>query len=326
MSYNYEWIGEIRNINDLIKIGERKITDKIRYNLNINKIKNLVEPLKELKKMVGLKEIKNIIFEELIYHLQELDDGNNEMHHTAIFGPPGVGKTKLAHIIAKIYNKLGFLKKDTVVSVKRDDFVAGYLGQTAIKTRKVLDKALGGVLLIDEAYSLGNSDKGGDSYSNEVIDLLTHYLEEHKHELVCVIAGYKDALENRFFAQNEGLSRRFTHRYYIEGYEPKELRLIFKKMVIKNKWTYDEFDIKNEWFVEHKDIFKNFGGDIETLFNCCKKVHSRRILSISDEIKLNKAKKYIILDDIKEGVKLMKKISKKDENEDDKLKMLNMYS
>ena len=154
-----------------------------------------------------------------------------------IKGPPGVGKTQISHIIAKIYKGLGFLKKDKVISVKRDDLIAGYLGQTAIKTKKKLEEALGGVLLIDEAYSLGD-DGDKDSFSKEAVDLLTSYLSEHGHEFICIVAGYKEALEKRFFSINEGLAIRYTIHYDIKPYSGEDLRKIFFKVINDGDWKF----------------------------------------------------------------------------------------
>lgn len=146
----YEWLGlDIKDIDDLIRIGKTYNPKKRkRYNLNLHSLNMLVEPLIELKNMIGMTDVKKIIFDQIIYYLQNLDDKNVDMLHTVIVGPPGVGKTQLTHIIAKIYNKLGFLKTDNVICAKRDDLIGQYVGQTAIKTRKVLDSALGGVLLL----------------------------------------------------------------------------------------------------------------------------------------------------------------------------------
>ena len=141
--YPFKWLGnDIKNIDDLINLGiDFDPGKRIRGNLNLFKLNKLVQPLQKLKNMVGLQEVKKVIFEEAIYFLQDLDEGNKEMLHTVIAGPPGVGKTQLAHIIADYYNALGFLKTNKVVSVKRNDLVAGYLGQSAIKTKKKLDES-----------------------------------------------------------------------------------------------------------------------------------------------------------------------------------------
>ena len=316
VDYPFEWLGnDIKNIDDLINLGSNfDPNKKIRGNLNLFKLNKLVQPLQKLKNMVGLQEVKKVIFEEAIYFLQDLDEGNKEMLHTVIAGPPGVGKTQLAHIIADYYNALGFLKTNKVVSVKRNDLVAGYLGQSAIKTKKKLDEALGGVLLIDEAYSLGDTAGGKDSYSKEVIDLLTSYLSEHAHEFVCVIAGYKDALEDRFFSQNQGLARRFSKRYTINGYSGDELFEIFKTCISKNNWkmtTNSNEIINKKLFTDNQEIFKNFGGDMETLFNCCKKVHSKRLLCIKTEKLLNQSKKNLNNEDVIQAIVLFKQITDK---------------
>lgn len=208
--------------------------------------------------------------------------------HTVLYGPPGTGKTEVAKILGNIFCNLGVLKSNTFKKVTRSDLVAGYLGQTAIKTREVIESAIGGVLFIDEAYALGNTEKR-DSFSKECIDTLCEALSDHKHELMVIIAGYEKELNDCFFSYNEGLSSRFTWRYKIDSYDAVELRKIFEKIVKDNKWTFQERDsVKDEWFKTKQPYFKYFGRDIEVFFTKTKIAHGRRAfyLSAKDRRKL----------------------------------------
>ena len=325
----FEWLGDnIKTIDDLITIGKSYDSRKRkRYNLNLKQLHKLVPPLEELKAMVGMADVKKIIFDQLIYYLQNLDDKNVDMLHTVITGPPGVGKTQLTHIIAKIYNRLGFLKTDKVVCAKRDDLIGEYIGQTAPKTRKVLERALGGVLLLDEIYSLApTSDR---DFAREAIDMINMYLSEHAHDLVCVVAGYKKPTYEKFFSQNEGLARRFTHHFEIKGYTHNELAQIFKKYLESQKWLLGaSLEEISEIIKGHMELFPNFGGDMATLFACCKKAHSRRLLCIPTEAELEATKKKIQKIDILEAVGIYKEIKDKHSltDEEDKTKYMHMYS
>ena len=326
----YEWLGlNIKTIDDLIELGKSYNSRKRkRHNLNLKLLNRLVEPLTELQNMIGMQDVKKIVFDQIIYYLQQLDDKNVDMLHTVIVGPPGVGKTQLTHILAKIYNRLGFLKTDKVICVKRDDLIGEYIGQTAPKTRKILDKALGGVLLLDEIYSLSPSSER--DFAKEAIDMINMYLSEHAHDLVCIVAGYKKPTYEKFFSQNEGLARRFTHHFEIKGYTAEELTLIFKKYLEEQKWqisTTASIEDITKIIKQNMDIFPNYGGDMTTLFACCKKTHSRRLLNIPTEEELENTKKKIMLPDIIDGIKLFKDIKEKHSNEEeDKSKYINMYS
>ncbi len=197
--------------------------------------------------------------------------------HTVLYGPPGTGKTEVAKILGNIFCHLGILKANTFKKVTRSDLIAGYLGQTAIKTREVIDSAIDGVLFIDEAYALGNTEKR-DSFSKECIDTLCEALSDHKHELMVIIAGYEKELTDCFFSYNEGLSSRFTWRYKIDNYSAVDLRKIFEKIVRDNRWSFKEVDsVKDAWFKDHYDYFKYFGRDIEVFFTKTKIAHSRRV-------------------------------------------------
>jgi len=154
-----------------------------------------------LDAMVGLKKFKEEILNQLLYFAQNLHVGkHSDFMHTVLCGPPGTGKTEVAMILGKMYSKLGILKNQVFKKVCRNDLVAGYLGQTALKTKKVIDECLGGCLFIDEAYALAN-DYNGDSYSKECIDVLCEALSAHKEDLMVIIAGYKDELEHTFSKQ-----------------------------------------------------------------------------------------------------------------------------
>lgn len=220
--------------------------------------------------------------------------------HTVLYGPPGTGKTEVAKILGNIFCNLGILTSNTFKKVTRSDLVAGYLGQTAIKTREVIESAIGGVLFIDEAYALGNTEKR-DSFSKECIDTLCEALSDHKHELMVIIAGYEKELNDCFFSYNEGLSSRFTWRYKIENYDSSELRKIFEKIVKDNGWTFkfDRDAVKDEWFKSRQQYFKYFGRDIEVFFTKTKIAHARRVfyLPVND-------RRSLIMDDLDAGFEL----------------------
>jgi SpoVK/Ycf46/Vps4 family AAA+-type ATPase len=309
----YEEISKpIKTLDDLIELGNSyTIETAEKYAINLKRLNKLVEPLTELK-----------IIDQIVYFLQAFEENNN-MLHTIIEGPPGVGKTMLGYILGKIYFNMGVLKgsqnainsltgkKDDFVFkiVKRKDLIGEYLGHTAVKTQKVIDECQGGVLFIDEAYSLGNLDKK-DTYSKECIDTINQNLSENKNNFMCIIAGYPEQLENCFFSYNEGLKRRFTFKYTIEKYNSKELCNIFKKMVYDSKWELDIDDKLLEEFI-NKNIkeFENFGGDMETLLFRTKITHSKRVFG-----KHPRDRKKINMDDINKAFVLFKSNKKKEVN------------
>ena len=200
------------------------------------------------------------------------DEG--DFKHTVIYGPPGTGKTEIAKIMGKIFSNVGLLSKDTFKKVTRSDLIAGYVGQTALKTRDVIKDSLGGVLFIDEAYSLGSKDV--DIFSKECIDTLCEALSSHKNDLMVIIAGYEKELEENFFSVNQGLNSRFIWRYNIEKYSAKELMEIFIKKVNDASWSFKTM-CNEKWFESKKEYFTNYGRDMENLFLSIKIVHSRRV-------------------------------------------------
>ena len=218
------------------------------------------------------------------------------MLHTVIAGPPGVGKTVFGKILAKIYLSLGITSRDTFKIVRRSDLVGEYLGQTAIKTQKAIDSALGGVLFIDEAYSLGCNDgrRKSDSFSKECIDTINQNLSEKKGQFICIIAGYPEELEQHFFSVNPGLKRRFSFHYHIEGYNWEELTQILCRKIESIGWRVDSSarswllgenkkggESKKGFLEKHENEFPHYGGDIETLLLNIKIVHGRRVFGLS---------------------------------------------
>jgi len=292
---------KIETLDDLIEIGGMyKKGEKKKYNIDMVSLNKLVEPLTDLKRMIGMPKLKKQILDQVIYFLQDFEEKNVHMMHTIIEGPPGSGKTEVAKIMARIYAKLGFLKKDKVFPVRRSDLIGQYLGQTAIKTQKAIDNAKGGVLLIDEAYSLGNPE-GRDSYSKECIDTINQNLSEGKADFICIIVGYKKALKESFFRYNPGLERRFPFRYTIDEYNHKDLMDIFRKLLVDFKWDLSVEEKKLDgFFEENRKVFEFNGGDLETLIQCSKISHSRRVFTLDDDVK-----KKLTLEDLEGGLKAM---------------------
>lgn len=308
---------EINNISDLLALIEKyKIEPTIKYNINMKALHNIKEPLEELNNMIGMKDIKINIVDQILYFVQELHKNNNvtcDFMHTVIYGPPGTGKTEIAKIMGKIYSKIGILKKGTFKKVTRSDLIAGYLGQTSIKTSDAIKDALGGVLFIDEAYALGNPEKR-DSFAKECIDTLCEALSDHKEDLMVIIAGYEKELKDCFFNYNQGLDSRFIWRFKIDDYSAEDLCNIFIKKVKDIGWTIDENSkISVDWFKKNKDYFKFYGRDIETILAKTKIAHSRRVFC-----KMEDMKKKITLKDLDKGFELYLK------NEDVKNRMNEM--
>jgi SpoVK/Ycf46/Vps4 family AAA+-type ATPase len=264
---------------------------------------NIKEPLTRLNNMVGMKELKKNIVDQLLYFSQSFHKSSNgngsdcgDFMHTVLYGPPGTGKTEVAKIMGSIFSNLGVLEKNSFLKVTRSDLIAGYLGQTALKTRDVVKDALGGVLFIDEAYALGNAEKR-DSFSKECIDTLCEALSENKDNLMVIIAGYEEELKECFFNYNQGLESRFTWRFKMDEYSAEDLHNIFVKKVANIGWSLSE-NISVNWFKDKMDYFKCFGRDIETLLAKTKIAHSRRMFGKPEE-----EKRKITLVDLENGLK-----------------------
>jgi adenylate kinase family enzyme len=303
---------EVNNIGDLLQLIELYPDDKeTKYNINMTTLHKIKAPLIDLNNMIGMKCLKENIVDQILFYIQNLHTNTNtststststDFMHTVIYGPPGTGKTEIAKIMGQIFAKIGILDKGTFKKVTRSDLVAGFLGQTAIKTKDVIKECLGGVLFIDEAYSLGSPEKR-DSFSKECIDTLCEALSDHKDNLMVIIAGYETELNECFFNNNQGLNSRFTWRFKTDNYSAEDLYHIFIKKVKNAGWeTIDNETINVKWFEKHKKSFKFYGRDIETLFAKVKIAHSRRVFCLDETIK-----KKISLKDMDKGLDMFLK-------------------
>jgi len=301
----------INTIADMIAIID-KYDVLLRYNIDVKLLSNIRKELVDLNGMIGMETLKQSVFNQLVYFIQGFhlgeeagDQMRGDFKHTVIYGPPGTGKTEVAKIIGRMYANLGVLKKGVFKKVTRNDLVAGYLGQTAIKTKNAITDCLGGVLFIDEAYSLSNSNDL-DSFSKECLDTLCESLSDHKADLMVIIAGYEEDLEQHFFTANRGLDSRFVWRFKIDSYTSVELAGIFQKKIRESGWkTESDTVIEPKWFEQHKETFRHFGRDMEMLFLYTKISHSRRVFGKPTEIHRTLTKP-----DIEKGYELFLKNAK----------------
>ena len=311
----------IDNLESLIEIGMTHIPYS---NINYEILWNILPELKELNNLIGMNQLKKSIFYQIIYYLQDLHkQSNDEYLHTVIFGPPGCGKTTVAKILGNIYRKMKILStnKDIFKIAKREDFVGEYLGHTATKTKRLLNSCRGGVLFIDEAYSLGPGQKDKDSFSKEAIDTLNVFLSEHKHEFCCILAGYEKEIKKCFFSVNPGLERRFQWIHRIEEYTSEDLAEMVLQKIKEINWhtTLTKKKLINI-IKENEDLFKNIGGDVENLISKSKMIHARRVFN------LDKKHRFMLnQDDILKGIEVMKDNKMKKEDNSTKNLLHHMY-
>jgi hypothetical protein len=293
-----------------------------KYNIDMEKIVNLIDPLTRLENTIGMSEIKTQILEMILYYIQGFERTTTDMLHTSIEGPPGVGKSKLGRILAHIYHALGVIPSKRFKRVRRTDLIGKYLGHTAHKTQEVIDEAEGGILFIDEAYSLGSGNEDKDSFAKECIDTINMNLTEKKKNLIVIVAGYTDQLDKSFFSMNEGLRRRFPFRFTIKGYDAQELTQIFYTKIKKLGWKLDK-EVSQEYletfFKTNKELLNHFGGDIETIVLNCKMSHAKRIIGLPYY-----NKKIITKDDFSRAFEKFKTNKNKKEELSDSIKHLYM--
>ena len=278
-------------------------------NVKYKKLYNLIPSLEKLQNIIGMKRVKEDVFKMICYFIHGLN-GTGELNHCVITGPPGVGKTTLASILGDIYLGLGFLQNNNFVTAKRSDLIGKYCGHTAVQTQEIIDRAEGGVLFIDEVYSLGNPSKR-DVFTKECIDTINQNLTEKGDKFLCIIAGYEDDVDKCFFSYNKGLERRFPIRFNITKYDNNELFKILLKFIKEENWDIEKNAITPGIINENIDLFKFFGGDMKIIFQNAKKFYSLRLMN--EQIDLYNNNKVLVKNDFKLAIDEFKKNRKSKE-------------
>ncbi len=265
--------------------------------------KSLEELQEELDRYIGLDNVKSTIINLINFHkvqlLREkvnLKNAKNTLH-MAFIGNPGTGKTTVARIIGKMYKKIGLLSKGHFIEVSRTDLIAGYQGQTALKVKKIIEEAKGGVLFIDEAYSI-TENSNSDSYGRECLTELTKALEDYRNDLVVIVAGYKIPME-QFFESNPGLKSRFNTFIYFDDYDENQLFAIFEKICIDSSYSISE-KLKEKLLNHFKQQVNNKGENFS---------NGRLARNIFDKIIINHANRIIkIASPTKEELSLLEEV------------------
>jgi len=251
---------------------------------------SLEELLEKLDALIGLENIKQSVrslinFVKIRKLREENELPNPPMSlHMVFTGNPGTGKTTVARIMSELFKAIGVLSKGQLIEVDRSGLVAGFVGQTAIKTSDVVKSALGGILFIDEAYSLAPDIGSGNDFGREAIETMLKMMEDNRDDLVVIVAGYSEPM-GRFITSNPGLESRFNRYFVFEDYNSVELNAIFSSMCEKSEYILT--DDAKEFAIEHfRELYEsrdeNFGNarHVRNFFENIVAVHSDRVSAL----------------------------------------------
>jgi len=274
--------------HDDVDREERDISDTDTTSL----VDQLDAELEKLNNMVGLADVKaqvqRLVADEKVQAMRRergLGGSSTASRHMVLTGNPGTGKTTVARILSRIFYLMGAIKKDVFVETDRSGLVGKYIGETAQKTKAVIQSAIGGVLFIDEAYALSAKSSSNDSYGEEAINILLKEMEDHRSDLIVIVAGYTSEMEH-FLASNPGLRSRFTSTLHFSDYSPSDMTTIFKDMVKKDELKIGKASISMlEGTFQQLSTTRDAKGNgrfVRNFYENCRTNLSRRIAALND--------------------------------------------